>query len=71
VNLVFESDAQCCAECEHAINGAVIDGSSFPDGWHCDVNDVLSTHRTASDHAGAICRDKKLWETIWKEEQDG
>ena len=70
VGFVFESDAACCAECGHAIKGAVIDGTEFPGGWHCDMNDVLGTHWTARNTDEAICRDKELWEWVWREGPD-
>lgn len=70
MQLLFESDAECCAECPHAIKGAVIDGIDFPNGWHCDMNDILGTHWEHRDRDVATCRDKELWEKIWKEDPD-
>ena len=59
--LVFRSDAESCAVCEHAVEGAVIDGRSYPGGWHCDVNDCAGTVNKAREQ-WALCRIDRLWE---------
>ena len=59
--LVFKSEAESCAVCEHAIDGAVIDGYKFPKGWHCDVNDCAATN-TKTAEKFALRRIPELWE---------
>ena len=58
---VFISDAETCSACDHAHDGAVIDGKAFPNGWHCDVNDVAGTGKKSHENY-ALCRFPDFWE---------
>ena len=58
---IYQSDAESCAACPHAVDGAVIDGREYPQGWHCDVCDVAGNTPKGRERF-AICREPGAWE---------
>jgi hypothetical protein len=65
---VYVSTAESCSVCEHAHDGAVIDGMAFENGWHCDVNDVAGTgHKSMELYA--LCRMPEFCEE-WEDDDE-